>query len=309
MVVEPGNLDEIFSFQILDYAIEHQGESIIDLSVELDLIEGIGEEDSFEYPDFIPIRDYITDFLVEYPNESDFWEILNKNLVTSLLREPIPTTFGIEYNLDEVLDAITVEIDVQPGSSGIDTPRSSTVTQTVESETFPSAVFGTSEDDFFDTATPDEREFTGEDQTLFTGSGNDTVDITFAPGGESSRVDLGAGNDTLFGASNHRILAGDGEDILFIASGDGDNTITGGSESDSFWLVTDISDLPNQANTITDFATTEDFLGFANTNLEFEDLNLIQDGKNTIVNALESDLAVLLDTKISDLGADDFVFA
>ncbi len=126
--------DEKFSFELVDYQIQHQGEAVINLSVELDFQEGIGEDDPFEYPDFIPIRDFVTDFLVNYPNENDFWEILNKNLVTSLLSESISTSFGIEYELDTVLDSITVDIDVQSSSSDINIPRSSTVTGIVQEE-------------------------------------------------------------------------------------------------------------------------------------------------------------------------------
>ncbi|VEP17893.1 conserved exported hypothetical protein [Hyella patelloides LEGE 07179] len=306
-------LEETFSFQLLDYEIEHQGEAVIDLAVDLDLKDGIGTEDPLEYPDFVPIRDYITDFLVNYENETDFWEILNKNLVTSLISEPIPTPFGIEYNLDEVLDSITVDLDIQSGSSGIETPRSSRVVQTVErSEPLPEeieTVFGSAEADFFDAAIPDDKEFVGNNQILFTGSGDDTVDITFAPGGKLSRVDLGSGDDTLFGGSNHRIIAGSGSDLLFLGSGEGNNIITGGTgDSDQFWLVTDTLDLPSQENTITDFVSTEDVIGFANTTLGFDQLNLIQDGSNTIINALGQDLAILLDTQVTDLNASDFVF-
>lgn len=301
---------ENFSFQIVDYEIEHQGEAVIDILVDLDLKEGIGEDDPFEYTDFTPIRDFITDFLVTYPNETDFWEILNKNLATTLLTESIPTPFGIEYNLDEVLDAITIDIDVQSGSSGIETPRSSRITQTVERlETLPKTIFGSSEADYFDTATPGEEKFVGNNQILFTGGGNDTVDITFAPGGELSRVDLGSGDDILFGASNHRIIAGGGNDILFLGSGEGNNIVTGGGASDQFWLVTDTLDLPTLENRITDFVITEDVIGFANTNLGFDDLNLIQDGNNTIINALGQNLAILLDTQVTELSASDFAFA
>ena len=304
-------LDEQFSFQLLDYEIEHQGEAIIDLSVEWDLIEGIGEDNPFEYPDFIPIRDYVTDFLIDYPNETDFWEILNKNLVTSLLSEPIPTPFGIEYNLDEVVDSLTVDIDIQSGSSDIDTPRSSTVTKTVEeikTELLPSIVYGIPEADFFDTEIPDEQQFLGDNQILLTGSGNDYVDITFAPGGERSRIDLGSGKDTLFGGSNHRIIAGSGEDTIFLGSGEGNNVVTGGSGKDLFYLVTDKIDLPEQNNIITDFDPNEDAIAFANTTLGFEDINLLSAGDDTIINALDRDLAVLLGTEIIELSSDNFEF-
>ncbi|MBD2774798.1 hypothetical protein [Iningainema tapete] len=65
---------------------------------------------------------------MNYPNETDFWEILNKNLVNELLTKPIPTEFGINYNLANVVDSLTVGINIQPNSSGVPYPRSTTVT-------------------------------------------------------------------------------------------------------------------------------------------------------------------------------------
>ncbi|BAY81411.1 hypothetical protein NIES267_08870 [Calothrix parasitica NIES-267] len=308
------NFNESFSFEIVDYEIEHQGQSVIDLSVDLDYKEGIGKDNPLEYPDFVPIRDFIDNFLINYPNETDFWEVLNKNLADSLLTEAIPTPFGIEYNLDEVLDAITVDIDVESNLPNLDISFGSTVTQTVDrsepvtDKPLPKTVFGSSEADSFDTTISDEKQFLGENQILFAGAGNDNVDITFAPGGESSRVDLGSGDDVLFGGSKHQIIAGSGNDILFLGSGEGNNIVSGGSGSDQFWLVTDILDLPSKENTITDFIKNEDVIGFANTTLEFDDLKLTQDGSNTIINALGQDLTILLDTQVNDLSASDFAF-
>ena len=240
--------EENFSFQLENYAIEHQGQAVIDLTVDWDLKEGIGKDNPLEYPDFTPIRDFISDFLVNYPNETDFWEILNKNLASALLTESIPTPFGVEYNLDEVLDAITIDIDIQPGSSGIDTPRSSKIIQTVErsealsDKPLPKTVFGNSEAECFDTEIPGEIQFLGE------------------------------------------------------------------SGSDQFWLVTDTLDLPEKKNTITDFVKNEDVIGFANTTLGFDDLNLTQDGSDTVINALGQDLAILFDIQVNDLSLSDFAF-
>jgi hypothetical protein len=122
--------DEAWSFAFQDYAVEHQGQSVIDLIVSYDYVEGVGVDDPFEYPEFLQIYNYIDTFLAAYPNETDFWEILNKNLVTELLSQPIPTVFGFDYQLSEVLDSLTVAIEVQPGSSDIEVPRSSIVTGT-----------------------------------------------------------------------------------------------------------------------------------------------------------------------------------
>lgn len=40
-----------------------------------------------EYPDFVPIYTSIDSFLTNYPNETDFWEILNKNPIQKVLDE------------------------------------------------------------------------------------------------------------------------------------------------------------------------------------------------------------------------------
>lgn len=122
------DLDESWSFKIDDYAIEHQGKAVIDIDVSYNYIDGIGVPDPLQYPDFVPIYKYIDNFLVNYPNETDFWEVLNKNLVKSLLTEPIPTPYGIDYKLADVVDSLTVKIDVESGSSNINIPRYSTVT-------------------------------------------------------------------------------------------------------------------------------------------------------------------------------------
>ncbi|GFE71397.1 alkaline phosphatase [Chroococcus sp. FPU101] len=171
----------------------------------------------------------------------------------------------------------------------------------------PKTVYGTPEADQFDTAIPDTRGFVGDLQILFTGSGNDTVDVTFASGG--NRLDLGSGDDTLFAGANNRILAGSGDDTLFVGSSGGNNVITGGVGSDQFWVVTDSEDLPDMANIITDFTSGVDVIGFANTSLNFAGLSLIQDGQDMIVRALNQDIAKLINVQVSSLTETNFVFA
>ncbi|EAZ91675.1 alkaline phosphatase PhoX [Crocosphaera chwakensis] len=171
----------------------------------------------------------------------------------------------------------------------------------------PDLVFGTSDEDYFDTEVPDEKGFIGDEQKLFAGSGDDYVDVTFAPG--ENRIDLGSGDDYLFGGTDNRILAGSGDDTLFVGSGGGNNVITGGAGMDQFWIVTDTVDLPLEANTITDFTSGEDVIGFATSDLDFDSLTLTQEGSSTVINAFEQDLAILLNTEVSALSAADFVFA
>lgn len=123
--------DQSFSFSILDYGLDHQNGAIIDLFVELDFKADIAATNPFDYPEFVSIVNFIKNYLVTYPNETDFWEILNKNLVDALLTETIPTTFGAEYRLRELVDSITVDLDVKSGSSLVNYPRSSSVYQSV----------------------------------------------------------------------------------------------------------------------------------------------------------------------------------
>ncbi len=178
-----------------------------------------------------------------------------------------------------------------------------------EPEPLPTTVFGTSEADFFDTEVPDDKQFIGDNQILFAGSGDDYVDVSFAPGGSRSRIDLGSGDDILFAGSNNRILAGSGDDTLFLGYGEGDNTVTGGSGMDQFWLLTDDGTLPAEANTITDFTIGEDVIGFGATDLSFDDLMLTQNGADTTINALGQDLAILRGIESGELSAADFAFA
>ncbi|EAZ90223.1 M10 family metallopeptidase C-terminal domain-containing protein [Crocosphaera chwakensis] len=178
-----------------------------------------------------------------------------------------------------------------------------------EPEPLPTTVFGTSGDDYFDTEVPDDQRFEGDNQMLFAGSGDDYVDVSFAPGGSRSRIDLGSGDDILFAGSNNRIMAGSGDDMLFLGYGEGNNTVTGGSGMDQFWLTTDDETLPTEANTITDFTIGEDVIGFGATDLSFDDLMLTQNGADTTINALGKDLAILRSIQSSELSASDFVFA
>lgn len=82
----PTNCDqqeEVFGFQIPTYATEHDGAPIINIKVTYRYLpNAIAKSD---YPDFVPIRKDIETFLTNYPNHTDFWEIVNKKLVQFIL--------------------------------------------------------------------------------------------------------------------------------------------------------------------------------------------------------------------------------
>jgi hypothetical protein len=119
---------EGWSFKFDNYAIEHQGKAVLDVEVSYRYKNRIGKSKLMNYPDFVPIYKFIDNFFVNYPNETDYWEILNKKLVESLLTKPIPTPYGIKYKLADILDSLTIKIDVKVASSDINIPRSSIVT-------------------------------------------------------------------------------------------------------------------------------------------------------------------------------------
>jgi len=91
--------DENWAFNFKDYTIDHQGLNTLNLKVGYGLKPGITPN---EYPDFVPIYQSIDNFLVNYPNETDFWEIVNKNLTEKVLTE------------NPVLTDVTIQLEVLP---------------------------------------------------------------------------------------------------------------------------------------------------------------------------------------------------
>lgn len=89
---------ETFGFQMPTYATTHQSGAILNIKVLYRLTpDAIAKND---YPDFIPIRKDIDKFFVNYPNSTDYWEILNKKLVQYLLdKYPQMSSLLLEINV------------------------------------------------------------------------------------------------------------------------------------------------------------------------------------------------------------------
>ena len=88
---------EKLAFNFKDYTIDHQGLNTLNIKVDCGLKPGITQN---EYPDFVPIYKSIDNFLVNYPNETDFWEIVNKNLTEKVLDEnPVLTDLSIQLEV------------------------------------------------------------------------------------------------------------------------------------------------------------------------------------------------------------------
>jgi len=105
-------LTEEFSFLIQDLKMNHQSEvNNLNIKVRLRYEDGILES---KYPDFRAIAKDIEDFLNNYPNKVDYWEILNKKLTLLVLKK---------YPM---IENITTEIQVSP-SEKVSYTRSSIV--------------------------------------------------------------------------------------------------------------------------------------------------------------------------------------
>ncbi len=104
---------EEFAFEIRDHPVVHQGGNILTLKVRYRYRDGLKLE---EYPDFTKVAAQTEEFFARYPNQTDFWELVNLKLTTLLLENYA------------AFSSVTVEILVSP-SSRIPYSRSSTVTR------------------------------------------------------------------------------------------------------------------------------------------------------------------------------------
>ncbi|MEA5536628.1 5'-nucleotidase C-terminal domain-containing protein [Crocosphaera sp. XPORK-15E] len=176
----------------------------------------------------------------------------------------------------------------------------------------PTTVNGTSGDDTFNAALRDGKQFIGNNQILNTGSGNDTVDVRFAVGGNNIRTV--SGNDTVYAGTNNRIDTGAGDDLLFLGSAGGNNIVTGGAGKDQFWITENDALLPANPNIIADYKANQgDLIGFLATSLSFgsrgTNWDYRQAGANTIIEAFGQDVAILNGVNASTLTQANFVFA
>ncbi|TBR58727.1 glycerophosphodiester phosphodiesterase [Westiellopsis prolifica IICB1] len=184
-----------------------------------------------------------------------------------------------------------------------------------------STIYGTPGDDYFDDYLYDPNTdnaalypdlFIGDNQKLFTGDGNDIVDVSIF--GSNNQIDTGNDDDIVLAGTKNLINTGSGNDELYVGVGGGQNIVTGGEGSDEFWIVTDETDLPAKPNTITDFNITEkDVIGFANISFTYESLGsdwtTRQEGDNTIISVYGQDVAVLLGIQATSLTQSNFAFA
>ncbi|MEB3148205.1 MAG: hypothetical protein VKL60_04190 [Sphaerospermopsis sp.] len=142
--------------------------------------------------------------------------------------------------------------------------------------------------------------YVGNGDRAFGGSGDDEIDATEASG---YRLSGGAGNDTFFLGADGRALGGEGDDKFYVQEGGG-NLISGGAGADQFWILT--GDLPAAANTILDFSMGTDVLGIGGQGAGFGFDDLTLSGNSIIING--TTVAVLNGVNTATLTAANFAF-
>jgi predicted AlkP superfamily pyrophosphatase or phosphodiesterase len=156
-------------------------------------------------------------------------------------------------------------------------------------------VFGSLESDTLDVSS--------RDALVFAGAGDDLINAISSEGG--NQIYAGTDNDTLILGGGDRLFGGGGDDLFFAQTG-GDNLITGGAGADQFWMA--VAEIPDAANTVTDFVSNEDVIGIAGLDVDFTQLTISQDGNNARIAFDGNDLAVLTGIEANSLSAANFVF-
>jgi Ca2+-binding RTX toxin-like protein len=152
-------------------------------------------------------------------------------------------------------------------------------------------IFTGAGDDEVDVALSD-----GFENKVFTGSGADTIfagtrdnitggggaDQIWATGGNGNRLSGNGGDDDfVIGTMGNRALGGEGNDKFTILDGAGTNYLNGGAGSDQFWLISAPGDKPAAKQFVMDFKAGEDLVGLRG--VAFADLSFTQVGTDTLL--------------------------
>ncbi|HEU4712471.1 MAG TPA: hypothetical protein VFS76_12945 [Pyrinomonadaceae bacterium] len=82
---QSGALVEEFSFLIRDFKMDHQTQTNnLNISISYRYVNNATKSD---YPDFRWLAKDIETFLTDYPNDDDYWEIVNKQITSMLLKK------------------------------------------------------------------------------------------------------------------------------------------------------------------------------------------------------------------------------
>ncbi|MGJ3245300.1 MAG: hypothetical protein ACFE0I_04405 [Elainellaceae cyanobacterium] len=142
----------------------------------------------------------------------------------------------------------------------------------------------------------------GEAQLVFAGAGDNVINAVESNG--QNRLDGGTGDDTFLLGTGDRIFGGAGSDRFFVQTG-GNNRITGGAGADQFWIANN-GTIPISPNRVTDFDSEEDVIGLEGFGTDFNALEIIQQGTDTLIAIDGSPLALLENIDANQLSEANF---
>lgn len=90
---------ESFGFFLKEFPVEHQGYALLNIDVTYRINTPIKGIDPNVYPEYVGVVQEIEKFIVGYPNESGYWEIMNKKLAMFLL-DKYPSLSSIQIKID-----------------------------------------------------------------------------------------------------------------------------------------------------------------------------------------------------------------
>jgi hypothetical protein len=102
LVVSPpkqaDNLVEEYEFQLKNYAFDYQGQkNVLDIDVLYQYVTGITKP---QYPDVVAVKKDLEQFMLNYPDKMQYWEILNKDATKMLLAKyPALATVTIKLQI------------------------------------------------------------------------------------------------------------------------------------------------------------------------------------------------------------------
>ncbi|MUG96660.1 hypothetical protein F7734_31700 [Scytonema sp. UIC 10036] len=118
-----GKTDALVSFELKDVVIPAQS-SVANVSVNLDYKAGI---DNTQFRNILPVAEFVKDSLTNSRNPNEYYEIINRNVTTSLLNNS-------SFDFASVLDSASIKLDVAP-NAGIPFAFSNTIALTPDGKT------------------------------------------------------------------------------------------------------------------------------------------------------------------------------
>ncbi|VXD17798.1 hypothetical protein [Planktothrix paucivesiculata] len=100
-----GNSDQLVKLQFQDLLIPVQGGTVADATININHVDNLGT-----FPDIIPLANFATDFLTNYPNPNDFYQDITTNLTSTILNN------AQALGLAGTLDSVSIKLERSPGS-------------------------------------------------------------------------------------------------------------------------------------------------------------------------------------------------